>query len=164
MAVASISGKRKIVLKASYSEGGTEQDEGIASGAVSPGMNVVLTQLAAINGRDTWVAGASNAVGTGTSDTPTGAQLTIAKEAVLNQGKTVDDAYADGDNLFLHHAKPGDVLLVLVASGQTVLKGRGLSAASTGKFTVVTSNAPCIALETSGGALAADTLVRVLVL
>lgn len=151
----------KIVLKASYSEGGTEADEGIASGAVSPGMNVVITSAASSLGRDTYAAGATPVGGTSAgAATP---HITIAKENFY-EGKTVDEAYANGDNLYLHRCKPGDVIGVLVASGQTIAKGNGGAAIASGKWNVATVNSVVEFIEGSGGALGADTHLRARVL
>ena len=160
---ASISGNKRIVLKAGYTEGGVEQVEGPAGGAILPGMNVVRSGISRTFERDTWVAGATNAVGTGTSDLPAAAPVRVAKEDAL-QGKTINDAYAQGDNVFVHIAKAGDNLQVYVASGQNFIKGQGLSAGSDGKFVVDNVTAAVEALEQTGGALGADTLVRVAVL
>lgn len=163
MAVASISGVKKIVLKASYSEGGTECEEGNAGGAISPGMAVVRSGISRQFERDTWVVGATNAVGTGTSDLPSAANVRVAREDAL-QGKTVSDAYSSGDNVFVHMGKSNDVLQVLVASGQNFIKGQGLSAGADGRWVVDNVTAAVEALEQTGGALAADTLVRVSIL
>jgi hypothetical protein len=163
MAVATISGNKRIVLKAGYTEGGVEQTEGPAGGAISPGMNVVRSGISRVLERDTWVVGATNAVGTGTSDLPAAAPVRVAKEAA-DFGLTTSDVYATGDNVFVHIAKAGDNLQVLVASGQNFVKGQGLSAGSDGKWVVDNVTAAVEALEQTGGALGADTLVRVAVL
>lgn len=153
----------RIVLKAGYTQGGAEHEEGILSGTCLPGMNLTLSGAFAVAGRDTWIVGATFYVGTGTADAPAQAPIRIAKENALI-GRTVDDAYASGDNVLVHIAKPGDVLAVLVASGETVVKGQGLAAAATGKFAVNTTVAALEALENSGGALGADTLIQARVL
>jgi hypothetical protein len=161
--MASVSGLHKIVLKGGYSEGGTECEEGPIKAAAYPGMNMVRTADAAVMGRDSWTPGSSNNVGTGTNSIPAGGSVMVLKEDAL-QGKDVDDVYTIGDNGYIHIAKPGDHLQVLVASGQTVIKGDGLSAAATGKWSVDAATATVEALEGSGGALGEDTLVRVAVL
>lgn len=161
--MSSVSDNHRIVLKAGYTEGGAEHEEGILDGAAYPGMNVVMTQDPRDMERDTFTAGGTDYVGTGTGDTTTKAPIKVLKEDAL-QGKTIDDAYADGDVAFIHIAKPGDVLQVLVTSGQSVVKGDGLTAQSTGKWNVDATNSAVEALEGSGGALAADTHVRVRVL
>lgn len=161
--MASISGAHTIVLKAHYNEGAAENEEGIASGAILPGMNVGHGLAAESIGRQTYAVAATDNTGTGTGTTGGRGNVKVAKEDAL-QGKTVDDAYASGDNIFVHVALPGDRLQVLVASGQTVAKNAGLSAGTNGKWTVDTTLAAVEALESSGGALAADTLMRVLVI
>jgi hypothetical protein len=158
--MASISGANTIVLKANYNEGGANDEEGIASGAISPGMNVGMSPAADSQYRHTWAVAATDNLGTGTSNTGGRRRTYIAKEDTL-QGKTVNDAYANGDNIFVHMGLPNDVVQVLVASGQTIAKGVGLSAGTNGKWTADTTLAAAEALEGSGGALAADTLMRV---
>lgn len=165
--MASLSGINTIVLKAGYTEGGAEHEEGPLELAASPGMNLVLSERASTQGRDYWTPGSVDVVGTGTGGTTTTAgPIRILKEDAL-RGKTVDDAYAAGDNAFVHIAKSGDVLQVLVRSGENFEKAVGLGSdpfGQTGKFVVDATNAVVETLERSGGALAADTLVRVRVL
>lgn len=148
---------RRIVLKAGYSDGGAEHEEGTASGAISPGMNVNMTTAASNAGRDTYIAGATP-VG-GTAATGATAYVKIAKESFL-EGKTIDDAYASGDAIFWHMCKPGDVILVLVLSGQTIVKGNKGEANAAGKWIVATISGVVEFLDASGGALGADTHMR----
>lgn len=159
----SISGYNKIVLKAGYTEGGAEHEEGILDTAGTPGMNVVMSDLAESQQRQHYAAGSSDYVGTGTDTTTVKSPVKVLKEDVF-QSKTINDAYAAADNAFIHIAKPGDVLQVLVASGQTVAKTNGLSANSAGKWVVDAANPAVESMEDSGGALAADTHMRVRVL
>jgi hypothetical protein len=161
--MASISGANKIVLKGKYSEGGAEHEEGRLRAAAYPGMNVTMTNDPDELGRQVYTPGATDYAGTGTDVTTAKAPIWIVKEN-SSEGETVDDAYAADDNAFIHMASPGEVLQVLVASGQTVAKGGGLTANSAGKWVTDATNAAVIALESSGGALAADTLLRVRVL
>lgn len=161
--MASISGNNKIVLKAGYTEGAAEHEEGILTAACTPGMNLQMGVAAEDMGRHYYGPGNTDNVGTGTSTTTSKNPVRVAKEDPL-VGKTITDAYASGELVFIHIAKSGDVLQVLVASGQTVLKGDGLSANSAGKWIGDTTNAAVEALEPSGGALAADTHMRVRVL
>jgi hypothetical protein len=79
-------------------------------------------------------------------------------------GSTVNTQYAADDNVFIHKALPGEHLQVLVLSGQNIVKGEGLTANSDGKWIEDAANAAVMALEGSNGALAADTLMRVIVL
>lgn len=159
--MASKSGNNKIVLKGDWSH----REEGPCATAVSPGMNVARNSAARVFQRDTWGPASTDFVGTGTAlgGTSVANPIAVVLEDVL-QGKTINDAYAAGDNIFVFQPRKGDVIQVLVASGQTVLKGRGLSAIASGKWNADTTNAPVQALEDSGGALAADTLMRVVVL
>lgn len=161
--MASISGNNKIVIKGGYTEGGTEHEEGVLKTAAYPGMNMVMTNDFEVQGRHTYTPGSTDYAGTGTDVTTAKAPIMILKEDVLT-GHTVDDVQEALDNCFMHIAKPGDVLQVLVASGQTVAKGGGLTANSTGKWVSDTTNAAVQALERSNGALGADTLMRVRVL
>lgn len=157
--VASISGANTIVLRGDYGE----HEEGKLLVAASPGMNVVLAANFSEQERDCYTVGGTDYIGTGTGVTTTKAPIKILKEDAL-QGRTVDDAYSAGDPGFIYIPKPGDKLQVLVASGQTIVKGGGLSATSTGKWQADTTNAAVEALEDSGGALSEDTLVRVRVI
>lgn len=161
--MASLSGHNKIVLKAGFTEGGAEHEEGPLSSAATPGMNMTLSVAARTQERDTWTPGSTDYPGTGTGPTTTKNPVRILKENYL-VGGTIDTAYASGDNGFIHIAKAGDVLLVLVASGQTVVRGDGLSAISSGKWNADAANAAVEALESSGGALGADTHMRVRVI
>lgn len=144
----------KIVLKGDYGQ----YEEGPLAAEAYPGMNVVMTNAAASQKRDTYTPGATAAGGTaaGAAASP----VTLVRENQL-LGKTVDDPYANGDNGLLFKPKKGDVCQVLVLSGQTVVKGNGVSANAAGKWIVATVNAVGEFLEPSGGALAADTLMRV---
>lgn len=149
-----------IVLRGGYTEGGAEHDEGIAGAAgIYPGMNVTMTSDNERQGRHTWKPGGSDYVGTGTGDTTQAGPITVVRED-RNLGLTVDDVYTNGENLMLHHAKPGDVFLALVLSGETVNKGDGLTFNTAGKAVVDATNAPMIAMEDSDGALAEDTLMK----
>lgn len=164
MATASISGVHRIVLLGE--ESGPQYGEGTISGAGSPGMNVVLRQTAAVFGRDYYSAGGTDYVGTGT-------EVAIGKGALKillensTVGETVSDAYADGDDIRFFVPRSGDVLQLLVASGETVVKGTGCGSNTAGKFVTDATNPIGEFLESSAGApsaLAADTLVRVRIL
>ncbi len=161
--MASISDNHRIVLKAHYSEGGAEHEEGVASGTLYPGMNVGMSIGVDTQMRHTWAAAGSDTLGTGTSNTAGRRRVVVVKEDYL-QGKTVDDAYTAGENVLVHMCSPNDVVQVLVASGQTVTKGLGLTAGTNGKWSTDTTLAAVEALEASGGALGSDTLMRVRVL
>src|SRR5262245_18931649 len=109
----SISGNHTIVLKSAYTQGGTTDEEGIASGTITPGMNVGMSPAADSQMRHAWAPAGSDTLGTGTTNTAGRRRIAVAKEDTL-QGKTVDDSYASGDNVFVHMAAPNDVLQVLV--------------------------------------------------
>lgn len=130
--------EKTIVLK-----GKGHYDEGEADAAISCGMAVAM----AADGN--W------------DPTTSTVGLSIAVEDAL-QGKTVNNAYADGDRLFIYHPMPGDVVNVLVVSGTNVAVGDKLAVGSGGKF-AETANGNLIALE-GPGALAADALVACRVL
>ena len=161
--MASISGYNKIVLKAGYTEGAAEHEEGVLDAAATPGMNLVLGADFETQQRHRYTPGSTDYVGTGTGITTTKAPVKVLKEDSL-EGKTINDAYASGDNVFIHIGKSGDVLQVLVASGETIIKAGGLSAGSDGKWVADTTNAAVEALEASNGALGEDTHMRVRVL
>lgn len=160
--MASISGAHTIVLKAGYTEGGAEHEEGFLTAAAYPGMNVQLSVTTPVNGVYYYTPGSTDYAGTGTVTT-TKNPVKILKEDGL-QGGLVTTQYAADALAFIHIAKSGDVLQVLVESGQTVVMGDGLSAVASGKWNKDTTNAAVETLEGSGGALGADTLMRVRVL
>jgi hypothetical protein len=145
----------KIVLKGDYGQ----YEEGIlATGAALPGMNVVRTTAAEAQKRGTYAPGATLAGGTAAGGAAT--PIKVVREDAL-QGKTVDDTFAVGDLIFLFIPKKGDVIQVRVLTGETIAIGGGLSANAAGKWVAATVNSAVEALEASGGALAADTLLRV---
>jgi len=88
----------------------------------------------------------------------------IAMEDYL-LGKTVTDPYAEGGTVRYYMPEHGDELLVLVTSGENLVIGDLLiNDASTGlwiKTTGTVEMEPFEVQESTGGALAADTLVRV---
>jgi hypothetical protein len=161
MAQLSSPAPNKIVLKASFSEGGTEADEGYASGALLPGMNVNMTTAAHKSFVYTYAAGATPAGGTA-AGAAAGA-VRVVKEDSLT-GKTVDDAYTSGSIFRFHNCKPGDIVQVLALSGEDIDQGEGVSANAAGKWIAATISQIAVALEDTGGALAADTLIRVRIL
>jgi hypothetical protein len=161
--MASISGNNRIVIKGKYTEGGVEREEGRLTAAAYPGMNVTSTADPDEMGRQVYAPGSTEYAGTGTNVTTVKAPVWLLIEDVW-QGKTVDDVYAADENCFIHMCSPGEIVQVLVLSGQTVTKGSGLTANSAGKFIVDATNAALLALEGSNGALGADTLVRARVL
>jgi hypothetical protein len=161
--MASVSGNNKIVLKGKYTDGGCEHEEGILDAAAYPGMNVVMGTAAADQEVHHWRPDGTDYAGTGTDITVSKGGMTLVKENAL-EGGTVDDAYDSGDRAFLHHCSPGEHVQVLAISGENWSKGDGVKAFTDGKFIADSTNPVAIALESTGGALGADTLVRVRVL
>jgi acetyl/propionyl-CoA carboxylase alpha subunit len=154
-----ITAHNKIVLKAMYGEGGTQNEEGIAAAACNPGMNVVMTTAVESMKRQTYTPGATSALG--------GGAKVVKERAII--GASVDEVIPSGDDLLIHVAMPGDVLQVLVASGQTIAKGDSLLAIASGLWNKAGATPPpygaAEALESSGGvALTANTLMRCRVL
>lgn len=153
--MASISGAKTVLLKGDY----VQWEEGpLATAPALPGMNVVMTTAADALGRATYAPGATAAGATGAGGAVSPIKLVI-EQALY--GKTVNDAYAVGDNVRFIIPHKGDVLQVLVVTGQTITKGQGAEAAASGKWQAATIGAVAQFLEASGGALAADTLMRV---
>lgn len=152
--MASLSGNNKIVLKGDFGQ----YEEGPLAAAASPGMNVVMTVAVRTQERDTWTPGATRVGGTAAGGAAS--PVTVVREDGL-QGRTVNDAYALGENVFLYKPKKGDVCQVLVKAAEDVDKGEGLSAGADGMWVAATANSVCEAIEDSGGALAANTLMRV---
>lgn len=139
----------RIVLRGADSQ----YDEGEADATIYPG---TLIQLAADGKYDPLVSTAAEAL-------KGAAGLKIAVEDAL-QGKTITDAYADGDRVFFYQPKNGDHLNILVSSGQTVVIGSKLiPTIATGEFVVAAGSETRYmfeALEASGGALGADTHIK----
>lgn len=156
--MASISGARKIVLQ------GDQQnwEEGPLAAVASPGMNVAMTNAADAQGRQTYTPAATKVGGTAAGAAASPIKLVLEDRL---QGKTIDQSYASGDNVFLYLPKKGDRCQVLVASGQTVLKGDPAYAIASGLWNVAAAGAAINRvgefLEASGGALGANTLMRV---
>jgi hypothetical protein len=161
--MASISGNNKIVLKGRHSEGGAEHEEGILDAAGTPGMNVQINPAPADQEVHHWSPDSTDFAGTGTDTTVVKGSVNVLCEDSL-QGGTIDTEYPAGSRARIHKAAVGEHLQVLVLSGETVTKTDGLSAGADGKWVVDASNPTVKALEASGGALAADTHVRVIVL
>ena len=115
-----------IVLK-----GKGHHDEGRVGSAILPGEAV---RMAADGEWDPESLAADVAAGRG---------LMIAKEAVLNAGKTITDAYAVDDVLFFYVPQPGDHVHALVKSGEDIDVGDYLDVegAGSGKFIEVSSSA-----------------------
>jgi hypothetical protein len=94
--------------------------------------------------------------------------LKIVKEDAL-QGKTVDDAYAIGDTVFLYSPIQGDHVQVLVKTGEDIDIGDNIvvEGGTSGLFVEAAGTETKFqleALEDSGGVLAANTLIKCRVL
>jgi len=127
--------------------------EGEADSAISPGEAIEM----AADG--TWDPAVSAKAEYGEGG------LYIATEDAL-QGKVVGDAFADGDKLQIYIPVPGDEISVLVKSGEDIAIGDQLVVEGGGSGLFIEAAAgdlkdPCVALESSGGALGANALVRV---
>lgn len=137
-----------IVLKSNYGH----HEEGIADAAISPGESI---QLASDGKFDPNPATKAESIKGG---------LLIATEDAL-QGKTVADAYASGDTVFFYIPCRGDHVNVLVKSGQDIAVGDVLNVEGGGSGLFVEAAGAdaryqLTALESSGGALGANTLIR----
>lgn len=141
-----------IVLK-----GKGHHDEGVAGAAVKPGCAVELQADGKYDEQTTALAASLKG------------GLKLAKEAVLDAGKTIDDAYALDDILFFYTPLPGDHVHVLVKSGEDIDIGDKLvfEGGGSGLFVEAAGSETKFqleALEDSGGALAANTHLRCRVL
>ena len=159
MSTASVSGCSTIVVMGQFGV----FEEGPLNSAAYPGMNVQMGVATDVMGRHYWSPGSTDYIGTGTGQTTVHGSVKVLREDAL-QGNTVADAYASGDNAFIYIPRSGDIIQVLVTSGQTVAKGDPLTAQSTGKWNVDATNGTVEALESSGGSLSGDKLMRVRVL
>lgn len=114
-----------IVLK-----GRGHYEEGEADATIYPGEAI---RLAADGLYDPETLAPEVAVGRG---------LHIALEDAL-QGKTVDDAYSDGDKIFFYTPQPGDHVHVLVKAGEDVdiADILGVEGSGSGKFVELASSA-----------------------
>lgn len=141
--------KDTIVLK---SKAGT-QIEGDLAAAVTPKPG----QAISLKSDDTWEPW--NGAADGEQD-----EVVILQEDA-NLGKLPSAAYAASSRFYAWIPLPGDEMNVLVASGETIVIGTKLIIDdSTGKFLATTGSPemePFKAIEASGGALAADTLIAV---
>lgn len=132
--------------------------EGVVDGAYMPG--TCLTVKAGtnpVNGRFTYEAWNRAADGNR-------AMTYVLLEDYL-QGKGVDEAYLAGKRGFIYPPKAGDLLQLLVASGQTVaIETYLIIDDGTGKLITgagTEQSEAFVARESSGGALGADTLILV---
>lgn len=141
--------ERTIVLKGN-SHG--HHEEGILDTVATPGMHV---QLAADGKYDLSPAAAAELVKQ---------SLMVVKEDAY-QGKTIDDAYAIGDVVFLYHPQPGDHIHAFVKSGANIAVGDILVAEGGGTGLWIENAGTeagykLQALESTGGALAANDHVK----
>ena len=139
--------------------------EGIVDGTPKPG---TIMQLKAatepVNGRHTWEVYNRDADG----NRPQGPIAVLLEDAL--QGKTVDDAFADGDLCRLYCPIPGDELLCLVAApgtgtGDALAIGALLMVDDGTGILIATSSPECepfVNMETVADLVAAGSLVHVM--
>jgi hypothetical protein len=152
---------RRVLLGASQLPG--KFDEFIvATGAATPGMNLVPTAAARVQNRDTAAPGASPAAAAANVAGQSGALNIVLERAMI--GETIDTPIAVGEIAGTYKPHPGDVVLVLGKLGQTFLKEDLVAFDATGKAVVATVGAVGKSLDASGGALAADAHIRMRVL
>lgn len=131
--------------------GMTLVNDQVCSGAVTPGMLVETVNSA---GNPKWAAH-----GTASGK----AQKAFALEQIeWNLG--VDDAYASGDLIKVGIMRPGSVVWAIVPSGQNIVPGDWLESNGDGKLKEGSTAPVGRALDTTSGAVTADTRVRVEVL
>jgi len=140
----------QIQLKGQY-----RLEEAIGDGIVKPGMVLELTSAGKVKAHST-----EGGV----------AERLVAVEDAL-QGKSVFDAYSDGDRVIYHVETPGAETQVLVKAGSNVSIGEKLISAADGTFipdgdeasATTSTSLTCVALEaadlTNSGDV--DTLVAV---
>lgn len=131
-------------------------EEGIADAAITPGMAVEMAADGHYDPQTTAQAGSLKG------------GLKIATEDAL-QGKTITDAYAATDVLFMYIPVPGDIIHAFVKSAQNIAVGDKLvvEGGGSGLFVEAAGTETKFqleALESSGGALGANTHIRCRVL
>lgn len=92
-------------------QGNGRRDEATVDEAVTPGMAV---ELAADGNYDQVQATQAESLKAG---------LVIAEEATLYAGKTITDAYAADDKIFLYFPQPGDVIHARVKAAEDIAVG-----------------------------------------
>jgi hypothetical protein len=93
-------------------------------------------------------------------------QLFVVADLNKMMSKTVDDAWTQNENMVAVQPRSGEFVNVLVASGQNItVPGTALSRNGAGLLKVAATNGTeeivAYADELTGGALAANTLIRV---
>lgn len=92
-----------------------------------------------------------------------GAQVIVATENDF-LGRTIDDAYADEELVHCHVAQPGDVLNLVVATGQTITPAVYGTSNGDGKWKVAGATDDKLVQFTETVTTAADTFVAARVL
>jgi hypothetical protein len=133
-----MSTENTIVLK-----GKGHHSEAEADGAITPGMGVEME------------SDGNYRVPQGTQAATLKRKIQIAKEPALDEGGTIDTAYADGDRVFLYQPVAGDHVNLLVKSAEDITKGDFLviEAAGSGLFVEAAGTEvkfQAMALETVG--------------
>lgn len=146
---------KKVIVAQGHPRGVDE--EGTAGAAITPGMAI---ELQADGKWDPVVSSQAEAL--------KDSSFTIADKN-KGEGETVATAYALNDVVYMYHPVKGEVLNVLVKSGENIAVGdRGcVEGGSSGLFVEKAGTETRYQvqfLESSGGALAANTLLRARVL
>ena len=121
---------KTIILK-----GDPVREEGLASGAITPGMLCEITNAAA----DTYKAHAS----AGGEH-----EKCFAIEDEL-QGNGIATAYSNGNQVLLGIFRPGEQVFALIEDGEDVSKGDKLESAGNGKLRILRADSSAIILESS---------------
>jgi len=128
--------------------------EGIAGGAITPGMTVVL------GAAGTFIAGPAAGAA------PIDRTLNVAFEQELKDGTTVDTAYAANDRLYYGSVRPGSEWYALVAAAAVaIVKGDMLEFNGGYLRKATTGTVKAVALESvdnSGGGVPARIIVEAL--
>lgn len=133
-------------------DGYTLVNDMVAYSAITPGM---LVETMSDSGVPKW---RPHSTATGTF-----AQKAIALEQdEWNLG--VDDAYAAADLVKVAILRPGSTVWAIVPSGQNIVPGDFLASDGNGKLRESQTGSVARALESTGGAVTADTRVRVEIL
>jgi hypothetical protein len=152
---------RKIILGASGVHG--KWDEFVlATAAATPGMNLVPNATARVMGRDTAAPGASPVAAAANAGGQSGALNIVVERALI--GETIDTSIAVGETVGTYKPLPGDVIQVLALTGEDIDKEEGIAFNANGKAIAATVGIVAKSLEDTGGALAADTHIRVRVI
>lgn len=134
-------------------KGSARYEEGFAVAALTPGHVIEVISTGKVQKQS--VRGVDNA-------------FLIAIEMPLNQGKTIDDAYAANDVVAYLNAQPGDEVYAFISAGENVVKGDRLVFTGDGTLEKISSTykAKAVAMENLNlsASAAVDTRLPVRVL